>query len=193
MTQPNQLYQAAADVEAFVREQGWSHCFIGGLAVLCWSEPRQTTDIDLCVFTDFGFEEAVVDLLLQRYAKRYPDGREFALTRRVALLRCANNVPCDISLGALPFEHEMISRARPFEVLPGYKLRMCSAEDLVVTKAFAGRPHDWRDVEGTLTRQRGKLDLSYIRRWLGELAELAELHDRMELLERLLARHRNPQ
>jgi hypothetical protein len=40
-----------------------------------------------------------------------------------------------------------------FEFLLGAGIRTCSAEDLIVYKAFADRPRDWVDVKGILLRQ----------------------------------------
>jgi hypothetical protein len=43
-------------------------------------------------------------------------------------------------------------------IQPGVALVTCSAEDLIVFKAFAGRERDWLDIEGIALRQRGRLD-----------------------------------
>jgi hypothetical protein len=61
-------------------------------------------------------------------------------------------------------------------------LRTCSAEDLIVHKAFAARPQDWVDVEGVLLKQRGQLRWQQI--W-SDLATLAELKGEPELLDEL--------
>jgi len=58
----------------------------------------------------------------------------------------------------------------------------CSAEDLIVHKAFAGRDLDWGDVERILIRQRGKLNLPQIRT---ELKPLLDLKGELEALEKL--------
>jgi hypothetical protein len=46
----------------------------------------------------------------------------------------------DIALGAMPFEERTIERSSLAELVPSAILRTCSAEDLIVHKAFAGRP-----------------------------------------------------
>ena len=53
-------------------------------------------------------------------------------------------------------------------------LLTCSAEDLVVLKAFAGRDKDWLDIEGVATRQGKALDERLILREIGPLLELKE-------------------
>jgi hypothetical protein len=127
-------------------------CFIGGLAVLRWGEPRLTRDIDLTILAGFGAEEAVVDRLFDRFEARIDDARPFALRNRVALLRATNGVPVDVALGALDFEQRAVQRASLWDVKDA-QLLICSAEDLIVHKAFAGRDRDWLDIEGVVIRQ----------------------------------------
>lgn len=69
-----------------------------------------------------------------------------------------------------------------FTYSPGIPLRTCSAEDLVVMKAFASRGQDWTDVERVIQRQGKNLDWDYIR---DELRPLAELKGAAEILQRL--------
>ena len=62
------------------------------------------------------------------------------------------------ALEARPFEERAVSRASPFLVAEGISLLTCSAEDLIVFKAFAGRAQDWIAVEGIALRQHRRLD-----------------------------------
>ncbi len=41
-------------------------------------------------------------------------------------------------------------------------MRICSAEDLVVMKAFAARPHDCVDGKSVVARHYGQLDWAYV-------------------------------
>jgi len=176
----NGLFEAAAEVGGFMSDRGWRYCLIGGLAVQRWGEPRTTLDADIALFTGWGGEEAFVDAILERFPSRVGDGREFALKHRVCLIRAFNGKDVDISLGALPFEAEMMQRARIVEFAPGVRLPCCTAEDLFITKAFAGRPRDWLDAESIVVRQK-RLDNNYI---LEQLADLCALKDVPELLEK---------
>ncbi len=164
---------------------GWRFCFIGGLAVQCWSEPRVTDDVDLTLLTGFGTEETFIDSLLALpwMEPRIPDAREFAVARRVLLAQTKGGIGIDIALGAFPFEAEAVARARDLELLPGIRLRVCSPEDLIVFKTFAARPLDWRDVEMTIVRQGdNSLDWRYIHR---QLAPLLDLKGQPEVLDQL--------
>jgi len=176
------LIDEASRLEAFCESRGWRFCFIGGLAVLHWGEPRLTRDLDLSLLTGFGGEAVYVDALLQAYAPRVPAAREFALERRILLLRTAGGVGIDVSLAALPYEEKMCDRAVPTEMMPGMRIRLCSAEDLIVMKMFASRETDLRDVRSVIVRQNARLDWPYIER---NLADLAEVRDDVDLLPRL--------
>jgi hypothetical protein len=181
----NLVFQAAASLQNFLRGQEWRFCFIGGLAVQHWGEPRITRDVDVTLLAGFGNEETFIQALAKRFQPRVPDFWEKALRARVVLLQDENGIGLDIALGALPFEERAIQRSQEVRFLGEWTLRICSAEDLIVMKALAGRPRDWLDVETMLIRQEIKLDWQYIIRELKPLTELAEKPDVMKELERL--------
>ena len=178
---------AAGEVQGFCQERKWPFCFIGGVAVQRWGEPRLTQDVDLTLLTGFGSEEQFVDRLLGAFAARRPDAREFALSHRVLLVRTASGVDVDVALGAFPFEERSVQRASIWLWAADQSLITCSAEDLVVHKVFAGRDLDWGDVERVLIRQHEKLDLAQIRAELKPLLELKDEMESLDKLERMLA------
>lgn len=178
----NGVITAAAELQAFCETQRWRFCFIGGVALQRWAEPRETVDVDLTVITGFGGEDAFIEALLKQFQSRIEDAAEFARTRRVLLLRSDQGVGLDIALGALPFEELMVARSSVFAFPPNVDLRICSAEDLIVLKAFAGRGQDWVDVERVIVRQSHQLDWPYI---FDQLIPLAELKDTPNLVEQL--------
>jgi hypothetical protein len=100
-------------------------------------------------------------------------------------------VSVDIAMAAFPFEKLATERAQPIELAPGFVLRLCSAEDLIVFKSFAARPLDWRNVEMCITRQGDSgLDWEYI---YGQLKPLLELKEQPELLDQLKSLRRDLQ
>jgi hypothetical protein len=168
------LIEEAVRLQQFLVQQQFRFCFIGGLAVQYWGEPRLTRDIDVSLVTGFGDELAYVEKILSVYESRIADARKFAQKRRVLLLRSAGGVGIDIALAALPFENGMVERARDIELLPERELRLCTAEDLIVMKVFAGRETDLRDARSVIVRQSAdRLDWPYIELHLSALAELA--------------------
>jgi hypothetical protein len=193
VTEPNEnpIYSTALEIEAFCAARGWRFCFIGGVAVQRWGEPRFTEDVDLTLLTGFGSEASYVELLLGRFKARLPDVRQFALRSRVVLLETAEGVPIDVALGAMPFEERAVARASPFDFGAGRTIATCSAEDLIVFKAFAGRPLDWQDIEGIVARQGDRLDTAQIREELIPLLELKEEPEAAERLEAILGAGRD--
>lgn len=176
----NILFEAAREIGSFKTERDWKFCVIAGLAVARWGEPRATLVADLTLLTGWGNEEAYVRALLSHFPARIPDAAEFAIARRILLIKATNGVDIDIALGALPFEEEMIQRAAEQHFAPGGSLPCCTAEDLVIMKSFADRPRDWLDVQGIVARQ-SNLDRDYI---LEHLATLSGLKEAPEILAR---------
>ena len=183
----NEVIRAAVELQAVCEVRRWRFCIIGGLALQRWGEPRETVDVDLTLLTGFGDEARFIEELLKSFQPRVENAAEFALSRRVLLLRAASGVGLDIALGALPFEESAIERATDF-LFPGdARLRTCSAEDLLVMKAFAARGKDWLDIEGVLIRQSGKIDWPYV---LAQLRPLVELKEAPEILRELEKRRK---
>ena len=179
----NELTRLAAEIGHFCDERGWRFCVIGGYAVQYWGEPRMTMDVDLSLVTGFGDEEQFIDELLREYPGRLSDTKNFALQNRVLLLRDSNGVGIDISLGALPFEERVIERSVEIQAESGVKIRVCSAEDLIIMKAFADREIDWHDIRGVIVRQDiQKMNWELIQR---ELKPLCEAKENMEIMGRL--------
>lgn len=178
----NLVFAAASELQRFMEERGWRFCFIGGVALQRWGEPRVTRDVDVTLLTGFGGEEPFVDALLERYAARTDNARAFALSRRVVLAKTASGVGVDVALAGLPYEEGVIERSSIEDFGGGVRLRTCSAEDLVILKCFASRPQDWVDVEGVLVRQTGRLNWMLV---LSELTALCALKESPEIVEQL--------
>ena len=73
-------------------------------------------------------------------------------------------------------------------IAPSAVILTCGAEDLVVFKAFAGRPQDWLDIEGIAIRQAARLDERLIWTELVPLLELKETPEDAGRLRAILAR-----
>jgi hypothetical protein len=175
------LVSTAQKIQEFCDWQGWEFCIIGGLAVQFWGEPRLTRAIDLTLLTGFGGEEVYIDALLSEFPARLLDAKEFALSKRVLLLKSVAGIGIDISLGALPFEEVIVARSERHEYLPGIELRICTAEDLIVLKAFAARDKDWGDI-GTILQKQDRLDWNYI---FSNITPLAEIKSAPEIIVKL--------
>ena len=185
-----EVIRAANDIQFVCDDEEWRFCFIGGVALQRWGEPRETIDVYLTILTGFGNESRYIEVLIRHFRPRIHAAAEFALKNRVLLLEAVSGVGIDVALGGLRFEELAVERASPYTYPPGVTLRTCSAEDLVVMKAFSDRSRDWADLEGIILRQRDKLDRDYV---YAQLAPLAELKESPELVNRLRALDRKLQ
>lgn len=180
---------AALELSARLQVIGLPYCFIGGIAVQRWGQPRLTVDADATLLTGWGDEAPAVDALLTHFGGRIADARGFALEHRILLLQSSDGTHLDIALGALPFEERSVERSTPWLLPDGTSLLTCSAEDLVVHKAFASRDHDWADIEGVLLRQGQTLNTNMILDELRPLAAIKEDPSIPRRLETMINRH----
>lgn len=109
----------------------------------------------------------------------------------MVLVETSGGVPVDISLAGLPFEGRLIARSSPFVTERATTLITCSAEDLIVLKAFAGRVQDWLEVQGIM-RQGPRLNRELVLNEVRPLLELKEDLEGVERLQHLFAKHRTP-
>ena len=178
------LWNSALELQGFLDREGFKFCFIGGIVVQRWGEPRMTDDVDLTVYLPFGEETKAAKGILARYQSRHPDPLQFVLQARILLLQDIAGTNIDLSLGGMPFEESMIDRATDWVIPGGGSIRTCGPSDLVILKAFANRPRDWEDIRCVLLRSESKLDWSLIEI---ELTQLANLKEEPEIVEQLQA------
>lgn len=160
---------------------------IGGLAVQQWGQARLTVDADFTVSVPVEKSDDVIRLITQRYPSRAVNPFEMASKTRMILVTASNGVKVDMSLALPGYEDEVMRRAKEVEVEPGTKLPICSAEDLIIHKAVAGRPQDIIDITTVVERQRQRLDKAYIRKWLSMFAETLENEEVIQRFERAVA------
>lgn len=181
------LRETIADLMRWIATERLEATVIGGVAAGLQGQPRLTEDVDVVVLDvdadallnsgkHHGFEPRVADVL------------EFSRRTRVLLMRHRSGVDVDLSLGALPFEREMIERAQTIDA-GGLQIRVATAEDLIIMKALARRPQDIADIAGIIEVQ-SDLDVDRIRRWLREFSAVLEMPEILDDLEMLLRRRK---
>jgi predicted nucleotidyltransferase len=159
---------------------------IGGIAASILGTPRFTADLDavfLLLIEDLPHVlEQAAELGIE---PRISDPLGFAQRTRVLLLRHhPSGINIDLSLGVLPFEVEMVERSRMTEV-GALKLRLPTAEDLIVMKAIAHRPKDLEDIKAIAASQ-PDIDKERVRMWIEQFGEALDLPELWKEIERLL-------
>ena len=176
------LWETAIELQSYLESCDFSFCIIGGIAIQRWGEPRLTRDVDATLAIPFGSERRVAGEILKRYQSRISNPIDFAVQARILLLKDLTGNGIDLALGGMPYEQRLMDRSTMWGIPGSGRIRTCSAEDLVVLKAFANRRQDWVDIHRVIVRQGKKLNRDLI---LEELKPLVELKEEPEILDDL--------
>lgn len=132
-------------------ECGLRFALIGGVAVILRGYDRGTIDVDAVAWdVDAHLDELLAALRANGFELRENDGVEFARRYRVILLNGPEGVQVDVSMGALPFEREVIERTSLEQVDSITQVPVATTEDLVIMKLVASRRQDLDDVRALL-------------------------------------------
>lgn len=186
---PSRIVAALATLSKWLETEKIPHTIIGGIAVSLLTEPRATQDIDVTIWAE---DIPVVDLLRTAesygFISRINNPLEFATQARILLLKHRDTeVVVDLSLGALPFEKEMIDDSGIIEVA-GLQLSVASPEDLIISKAVPMRPVDLADIDKLLSYY-PDVDFDRIRKLVSEFQVLLDRPEYTHKLEELLQQH----
>lgn len=185
---PDEIVVVLQDLLRWLEVTQTPYATIGGVAVSLIAGARATQDVDAVLWLDTDELESFVQSGTPHgFMGRISDAPEFARRNRVILLQHQpTGINVDLSCGTLPFEEEMIARARDL-VIGSVRIKVASSEDLIITKAVAHRPRDIADIEAILNIE-PNLDFERIRFWVSQFAEALEMPELMEDLEKLLSR-----
>lgn len=194
MTSPAALEPLLAPIAAVQRlierldNQG---VIIGGVAASLLGQPRLTADADALVLLSTEELPRLVELAgAEGLQPRIDDALAFARRSRVLLLRHEESgIDVDISLGLLPFEIEAVERSEVHQA-GAQRVRLPSAEDLIILKAVAHRPKDMLDIEAVIAAH-PQLDTERIAFWVRQFAEVLETPELWTDLEKLLRKARS--
>ena len=183
------LAEAIRSAVRWLDEAGVPAAVVGGIAASIRGRPRVTKDVDFVALADpDACPSLVASAKRHGLVPRHDDVVEFARTTRVLLLVHSSGVEVDVSLGALPFERELVEASEKVTVA-GAEFSLARAEDLVIMKALALRPRDVADIEAVVAANPG-IDLARVRAVVGEFAAILEEVDLVGELERIISKVR---
>ncbi len=171
------LLIALQTATAWLGDHGYRYAVVGGIANQLWGLPRFTHDVDIKVLVPNTEYPAIRESLRAAFPER---GRPARPPQPLIVDVKIAGVTVDFLLTIPGYDEQTVTRAVQRDI-DGVTVYLCTAEDLIIQKAVAGRPKDWQDIEGVLIEQRSNLDLPYLEDWLGRFAEFLE---RPEILER---------
>lgn len=169
----------------FLNQRNIPYMLIGGLTISTWGEIRVTHDADFKVSIDIPLAD-FRRLILEHFPERPSNIPAHKKSPHIVHIWASPNVAVDILISIFDYEREAIKRAVETKIM-GVPCRVCTAEDFIIHKAIANRNKDWEDVDTILIRQRGKLDVDYVRSWLKQFAEGLEMPELLERFDKLYA------
>ena len=125
--------------------------------------PREQSDLRTLAAWNSGEAGVALDL----WAPLAHEGNARAQSNMGAAFLEGRGVDADIFLAETAFQREVIDRHIVAEV-DGLRVKLVSAEDLILFKLVASRPRDLVDIQDILFTQ-GRLDEAYLRHWAGPL------------------------
>jgi hypothetical protein len=139
-----------------------AYAVIGGMATSFRSQARFTKDLDFLL----NIPQVTLPGLLETLAQR---GYQFDETTTIRewiqhhmVAVSYQGVRVDWLKAMIPVYHQILDSATD-ETWLGQRIRVASAEGLILMKLMAGRTQDWLDIENLVAAQREKLDLDWIR------------------------------
>lgn len=149
----NTLFELLARVDRHLLEHSVAWALVGGLAVGARTEPRFTRDLDLVVAVDSDTEAEQLIMALRSQGYQINMVIEQVKTGRLATVRLlpeGDGRLVDLLFASTGIEAEIVRRADPLEVAPGYKFPVASLGDLIAMKHLS---------RNDLTRPQDRVDL----------------------------------
>jgi predicted nucleotidyltransferase len=180
----NPLKQALSEAVRFLNTQGYRYALIGGIANQIWGQARFTYDIDIKVFVPNTDYDTVRERITKAFAgSGRPDLPINPLIVSVKII----DIIVDFLLTTPGYEESIIARAVQY-TLDDLSFWVCTAEDLIIQKAIAGRVKDWQDIEGIIIEQGAQLDQLYLEEWLAQFTEALEQPEILNHYHKILER-----
>ncbi len=164
------LIDSVVRFQDLMRREGIPVMAIGGIAVAVWGEPRLTRDIDIKIQLHRD-ERARLSQLLRGLTPLQEDPDESFRRFGLAFFQDASGIRLDIMLADTIFDETALERACDIEISAGKRIRVCTAEDLVIYKMLSTRSKDRYDAASVIRRQGETLDRTYIEGWLKEFEQ----------------------
>lgn len=173
----SKIYAAAAEIQSWLDQRGWSNCATGGLAVVRWGFPRIAIDAPLDIIVATPDIDDLWRAISKSFHKR---GRgHFTTTSFDHVYRgsTSSGVAFDIGIAMTTFEAQVVERARPYVFASGIELRVCDLHDLVSMKAFSDRIDDRADLEYLIAWHRKSMNWNRIDVSLESLCRIVSNRD----------------
>jgi len=138
------------------------YALTGGIAVDFYGFPRATFDIDVMVELSKENLPRLVSSLQKGGFRVHPSEVKVMQEKGNRFVAHLGPYRIDFWLARTEAQKEELDRAKMVTIL-GMRARLIAPEDLIIHKLEAGRGKDYDDVVGVLVRQKGKINMEYLK------------------------------
>ena len=141
------------------------------MAVAAWGEPRLTRDVDLKILLSRQNADRLLEVLSTNYQPLVSNPREVLRKQALVFIQDSLGTRLDLLLADTPYDVTAIQRGRDVEIQPGFMIRLCTPEDLIIYKLISTRLRDHEDARSVIRRQGNSLDDDYVTNWLQQFEQ----------------------
>ncbi|MDZ7626086.1 MAG: nucleotidyltransferase [Ignavibacteriaceae bacterium] len=172
------------NLDFFFSENSVEYVIIGGIAVIVYGEQRTTRDIDATVLCELEDLDSFHKLIEKKFTPAFKNTLDYLKRNFILPVDDPDtNLRIDIAAGLTEFDKNVIKRKikRKYGKV---EIFVCSLEDLIIYKLFAGRDQDVSDVKSLIVKN-FKIDKSYLLSTAEKFREL-EREDIIDNLNKFL-------
>lgn len=170
----------------FLNKEKIDYVIVGGLVVILQGVPRTTFDVDLILQIPESKIKSFITFLIRNdlFANEEDLRVAFKEKSHCTIEDKKSMLRLDIKGIYTEFDEETLKRRKSFNY-KGTKLYIASPEDTIASKLLFGSEQDIKDAEGIYVRQRGKLDLNYLKKRCRKLNVYSEFLAMKKIVERI--------
>jgi len=163
------------------------YMIIGGQAVLLYGTPRLTRDIDITLGVDtdkFLLVKKVCKKLRLKLLPKKPEN----FVRDTKVLPTEEpilEIRVDFIFSFTTYEKQAMENIKKV-LINGYPVKFAACDDVIIHKMFAGRAIDLEDVKNILIKNKRKVNIKYIKKWLAKFSIIPEQKQILNEFNRLL-------
>lgn len=176
------ILRAIDKIIALLNELKIDYAIIGGMALQVWGRERASKDVDIVINVEGDKREELVNYLRRiPFSIRYPlkrIGKAMLIFSTYGDEETGLPIDLDLFVAETDFETTVLKRALDIDVL-GQRLKVVTAEDLLLYKLMASRPIDLVDAE-SIVEENKEIDRDYLARWAKKLGVANELKKLMK-------------
>jgi hypothetical protein len=184
---PSPVGELLADLAAAFQQRGVDWYLFGAQAAILHGAARLTADVDVTVRLPETASNAELAGLLEqhRFQRRFLEPAFTERTRVIPFVHTPTALPVDVVIAGPGIEDRFFERVQERNV-EGTRVRLASAEDIVVMKILAGRPKDVDDVRAVVAAYGDRLDVTYVDQMLILLEQALVQSDLRPLFRQVL-------